>query len=174
MKRFIPPIAGKRIRLRLLEEADLMMTLAWRNQDHIRSWFIHSDIITPEQHTHWFQQYIGRDDDFVFVIEETQTLKKPIGQISLYRIDWNTSEAEFGRLMIGDEQATGRGLAYEATTLLVEFGFRELGLHHIYLEVFQHNTSAIAVYEKCGFQATESIGVTTQMSVFPNILRGLS
>ena len=55
------------------------MTLAWRNQDHIRRWFLTSDLISPEQHRAWFEQYQDRDDDFVFVIEETETLKpRPI------------------------------------------------------------------------------------------------
>ncbi len=68
-KRLIPPIVGERVRLRLLEEADLPRTLAWRNQDHIRRWFVHSDVISPEQHRRWFGAYRERDDDFVFVVE---------------------------------------------------------------------------------------------------------
>ena len=52
-KRIIAPLVNGRVRLRLLEEADLPMTLAWRNQDHIRKWFFHSDVITPEQHRRW-------------------------------------------------------------------------------------------------------------------------
>jgi len=50
------------------------MTRAWRNQDHIRKWFFHSDPITTEQHLAWWQRYQDRDDDFVFIIEETETL----------------------------------------------------------------------------------------------------
>ena len=60
-----------RIRLRLLEEQDLPQTLAWRNQDHIRRWFFSSERLTPEQHAGWFARYRQRDDDFVFIIEET-------------------------------------------------------------------------------------------------------
>jgi hypothetical protein len=81
------------------------MTLAWRNQDHIRTWFFHSDVITPEQHRRWFDAYRGRDDDFVFVIEETEELRRPVGQVALYYIDWEPGTAEYGRLMIGDTDA---------------------------------------------------------------------
>ena len=88
-KRLIPRLLGDRVTLRLLEEADLPRTLAWRNQNHIRRWFVRSDIITPNQHRQWFEAYRQRDDDFVFVIEETRELRKTIGQVSLYRVDWD-------------------------------------------------------------------------------------
>ena len=118
-KRHVAPLVRGRVRLRLLEEGDLPMTLAWRNQDHIRQWFFHSDLITPEEHRRWFEQYRDRDDDFVFVIEETETLKRPVGQVALYHVDWVARRAEFGRLMIGDAEATGLGLARLATRRLV-------------------------------------------------------
>lgn len=97
-----------RVRLRLLEESDLSMTLAWRNQDHVRKWFFHSDIIAADQHRRWFEQYRDRDDDFVFVIEEAETLRRAIGQASIYNIDWAARRAEFGRLLIGDPEGGGR------------------------------------------------------------------
>src|SRR5262245_27558728 len=87
-KRSIAPLVNGRVRLRLLEEEDLPLTLVWRNQDENRQWFFSSDIIAPEQHRRWFDQYRDRDDDFVFVIEEIDTLKRPVGQLSLYRIEW--------------------------------------------------------------------------------------
>lgn len=153
MKRQIKPLVGDHIRLRLIEEADLPMTLAWRNQDHIRKWFIHSDTLTMEQHTNWFHKYQERENDFLFIIEAKHLNNKPVGQISLYSIDWEKKEAEFGRLMIGEADAIGKGLARTATALLVNFGIQELGLERIYLEVYENNASAIAIYEKCGFEA---------------------
>jgi RimJ/RimL family protein N-acetyltransferase len=149
-KRPIAPLVNGRVRLRLLEEADLPMTLAWRNQDHIRTWFFSSDLISPEQHRAWFQQYKDRDDDFVFVIEETETLKRPVGQSSLYHIDWAADHAEFGRLMIGDGEARGLGLARLATERLVDEAQR-WGLRELTLEVLESNQRAVAVYVACGF-----------------------
>lgn len=150
-KRRIEPLVNGRIRLRLLEEADLPMTLAWRNQDHIRRWFLNSDVITPEQHAAWYAAYQDRDDDFVFVIEETATLGRPVGQVALYRIDWARRTAEFGRLLIGDAGAAGKGIATLATKCLVELALGAWGLRDVVLEVREENTRAIAVYLACGF-----------------------
>jgi diamine N-acetyltransferase len=150
-KRTIAPLAGGRIRLRLLEEADLPTTLAWRNQDDIRRWFFTSAVITPEQHRAWYDAYRTRDDDFVFVIEEIGELNRPVGQVALYRIDWNERRGELGRLMIGDRDAQGRGLARMATMRLVDEALNGWRLREVYLECVPDNSRALAVYKACGF-----------------------
>ena len=153
-KRHLGPLVNGRVRLRLLEEADLPMTLAWRNQDHIRKWFLHSDLISVEQHREWYAQYKGRDDDFVFIIEETESLKRPVGQVALYRIDWQAGRAEFGRLIVAGEDARGLGLARLATARLVAEAHGALGLADVYLTVLENNHAALRVYEACGFHVT--------------------
>jgi diamine N-acetyltransferase len=154
IKRTIPPIENDAVRLRLLQPDDLPLTLAWRNQDHIRRWFFYSDKLTPEQHQGWFEKYRQRDDDFVFIIESLE-LARSVGQVALYGIDWEKRRAEFGRLMIGDPAAAGKGLAQSATRLALQVGIETLGLDEIYLEVFADNSAAIKVYEKAGFAITE-------------------
>lgn len=159
----VPPLAGDRVRLRLLEEADLPCTLAWRNQPHIRRWFVDGQSITVEQHHRWFASYRERDNDFVFVIEETGPPSRPVGQVSLYRIDWTRRRAEFGRLMIGEADATRRGLAREATALLLDHAATAWGIREIELEVFADNAPAIALYAATGFRACEAGGPLLRM-----------
>jgi len=156
MKRPVPPFQGGGVRLRLLEEGDLPLTLAWRNQDHIRRWFFTPEVISPEQHRAWFEKYLERDDDFVFVIEETEELRRPVGQVALYRVDWEAGRAEYGRLLIGDSAAAGKGLARRATSLLLREALGRWGLDAIHLEVRADNAKAIAVYDACGFRVTTS------------------
>ena len=153
-KSSIPPILGKRIRLRMLEESDLPMTLRWRNQEHIRKWFFTPDLINAEQHRAWFESYREQDDDYVFIIEETLSLHRPVGQVALYHIDWLAKRAEFGRLMIGEPDAAGTGLAREATRLLVNHALNSWELDEVYLEMFEDNVRALAIYTGCGFEIT--------------------
>jgi diamine N-acetyltransferase len=152
MKRWIDPVEGDSVRIRLLMEDDLMMTLAWRNQNHIRKWFIHSDVITPDQHYEWFHEYSERDNDFVFIIEEIKDLQKPIGQVSIYNIDWDEKSAEFGRLLIGEDDAIGRGLACAASKIILEIGQRHLGIAKYHLLVKKNNYAAIKLYKNLGFE----------------------
>jgi len=75
----------------------------------------------------------------------------PVGQISLYGIDWQVDSAEYGRLMIGYQAAQGKGYAKQSTRLLVEFGLERMGLKEIHLEVKEDNAPAIAIYKAIGF-----------------------
>ena len=163
-KRHIPPLQAPRVRLRLLEERDLPRTLAWRNQDHIRRWFLFSERITREQHSAWFARYRQRDDDFVFIIEETGGGLRPIGQAALYNVDWLNGTAEFGRLMIGEADAAGRGLAREAANAVLALAIGQLGLKEIHLEVVPGNEQAIRVYQECGFEVIGSTEKILRMS----------
>ena len=165
MKRHIAPLATEGARLRLLEERDLALTRAWRNQDQIRRWFLMSKPITPEQHQEWFRLYRDRDDDFVFVIEETEVLRRPVGQVALYHVDWLRGRAEFGRLMIGEEKARGLGLARRVMKLLIDHAFGPLGLRELYLECLNDNHRALAVYADSGFKVVGQRGPVTLMAI---------
>jgi diamine N-acetyltransferase len=161
-KRCIPPNEKDGVRLRLLEQTDLEMTLSLRNEN--RSWFSNSNFLSMATHHSWFKQYIGRDDDFIFIVELLSEGIEPVGQISLYRIDWEQQEAEFGRLVI-DERFRQKGIAQEATGLLLEYARNMLGIKRIYLEVLKSNFPAISLYSKFGFVQTAVQGDKIQMTL---------
>lgn len=164
-KRIVQPIESNTVRLRLLEEADLEMTLGWRNQDEVRKWFYTSSVLTFEQHRNWvMNSYMPRDNDFIFVIE-SKIHGWPVGQISIYDIDFEKRRGEYGRVMIGEAAASGKGLAREATRLILEFAFEVLGLDEVYLSVFASNERAIALYKACGFSVDGEEDGSLKMSI---------
>jgi len=164
-KQTLAPLIGDGIRLRLLQAEDLATILAWRNREDTRHQFIHSEIITWENHLSWWEGYKSKANDFVFIIEETQQLNRPVGQVSLYNMDLEKSEAEYGRLMIGDNEARGKGLARRATGLLISWAFNSVDLKRIYLEVFMNNTVAVNLYRRCGFVPYGKRGELCLMSI---------
>jgi RimJ/RimL family protein N-acetyltransferase len=89
----------------------------------------------------------------------------PVGQISLYHIDWPTKKAEFGRLMIGEPSAAGKGLAIAATQLIIKFAFEDLQLEEVYLEVYADNKKAIHIYKDAGFSITDTVKDVVKMSL---------
>ena len=151
IKASLTALAGVGFSLRLLCADDLTTTLTWRNREDIRHHFIESDPISRERHVAWWEEYRTKGNDFVFIIVEKEKLNRSVGQVSLYHIDLERSEAEYGRLMIGDDEARGRGLAGRATEVLVTWAFNSLGIKRIYLEVFKDNTIAVNLYRRCGF-----------------------
>jgi RimJ/RimL family protein N-acetyltransferase len=153
MKRHIEPYRHKRIILRLLTSKDLPKTMAWRNQEEVRRWFNYSKLITDSEHRAWFEKYSELDDDFVFVVSRTDNGEDQIGQVSVFKIDWENKIGEVGRLMIGELDALNQGFGSEAFEALVLFTSEKLGLKNLTLEVFETNTRAIPIYVKMGFRA---------------------
>ena len=139
------------VRLRPVGPLDLELIRNWRNQDHIRRFFLQQEIIESSQQLLWFHEYLKKNDDLMFIIEETEELKRSVGTVALYDIDLKALEAEFGRFMLGDMQARGRGIGQNVLKQISEFGFTEFGLNRINLEVLADNKKAIKLYEKCGF-----------------------
>ena len=101
-------------------------------------------------HEEWFESMLrGRNDTVFFVIEDIET-SQAIGTCQLLNINWVHRNAEL-QIRIGEPAFHGKGYGSEAIQQLVDFGFRDLHLHRIFLHVFVSNTRAIKAYEKCGF-----------------------
>jgi RimJ/RimL family protein N-acetyltransferase len=73
-----------------------------------------------------------------------------LGEVVLFELDEDSESMQFRIALVGPS-AFGRGYGTEATRLVRDFAFEQLGLHRLFLEVFDHNPRARRVYEKCGF-----------------------
>lgn len=82
---------------------------------------------------------------------ETAVENRYVGNAFLRKINLLDRNAEFG-IFIGPPELWGKGLGGEATRLMLQYGFKEIGLHRIWLIVFPFNERAIRCFEKCGFK----------------------
>ena len=76
--------------------------------------------------------------------------ERPIGEASLASIDRAHGSAEVG-IFIGEPGEWGKGYGTDAVNALVDFGFGELRLERIWLNVWTENERARRSYEKAGF-----------------------
>lgn len=152
---------GGGIRLRPLEQADLPMTLAWRNRDDVRIWFKSSAPLAAEQHAAWFAAYLGKAGDHVFIVEHHG---RPVGQVAIYAIDAEAGTAEIGRFVVAPG-AGGKGHMRAAISGLMALARREWTLRRLYLEVFAHNERAIRLYRSLGFAFDREADGMLHMSV---------
>jgi RimJ/RimL family protein N-acetyltransferase len=148
MKPVLQTFGNDIVQLRLITEADLDMTMAWRNRDDVRIWFKNSQVITPDRHRAWFADYSVKEDDFVFVVEAG---RRPVGQVAVYRINWVDGIAEVGRFLVAPE---AMGLRYIglACAELLHFCSATLNLKSVFLEVKENNERAIRIYARNGFR----------------------
>jgi RimJ/RimL family protein N-acetyltransferase len=56
------------------------------------------------------------------------------------------------RILIGHPEALGHGIGTDATRLVVDWGFKRLNAHRIWLGVNAENVGAVKCYEKVGFK----------------------
>lgn len=72
-----------------------------------------------------------------------------LGTISLKDVNQTDRNAEYAICL--RKCAWGKGIGTRATEEILRFGFEELKLHRIALNVLAENKTAIHLYEKCGF-----------------------
>lgn len=98
----------------------------------------------------WLEFHRKRNDEVVWAVVEHET-KRCVGHVGLYQIDYRIRMAEFA-IMLGDRTIWGRGLGKDCTRVVLDFGFRELNLNRIHLNVLATNERAIRLYHSLGFQ----------------------
>ncbi|HPC82455.1 MAG TPA: GNAT family N-acetyltransferase [Thermoanaerobaculaceae bacterium] len=163
MKRNVPPLLGERVRLRLLREEDLPLTLAWRNADCNRMWFFDSEPIDWERHLAWFSRYRERDDDFLWIIETLEE-GRPVGQVSIYDIDWASGRAEFGRLLVGEPAARGKGFAKDAVKAATTYAVETWRLREICCHIRYDNAASRATMAAAGYTLVDADGLLVRMA----------
>ncbi len=77
-----------------------------------------------------------------------------IGFVGLFSISQRHRNAEFAIMIDPGQQ--GNGYAEPATRLAVDYAFKTLNLHKLFLHADKVNEKAIHIYEKVGFQ-TEGV-----------------
>jgi RimJ/RimL family protein N-acetyltransferase len=78
----------------------------------------------------------------------TESGGEALGRIGLFEV--RDGVAEVGIIMRRD--ATGRGFASTALSLVIEHGFGPLGLHRIAADIDPDNTNSISLFLRAGFQ----------------------
>ena len=133
------------ITLRTFECEDIPLKVEWINSSNNNK-FLHYNIpITVSGTQSWFY---NKDINRLDCIIEYNDI--PVGIIGLLNIDDLNKKAEY-YITIGEIRVKRHGVATKATQALLQYGFNELGLKKIYLNVDEENEAARRLYEKCGF-----------------------
>lgn len=133
--------------IRKFERSDIPKKVEWINNP-ANNQFLHYDIpICVEKTEKWFDSHKGDNTRFDAVIEVDGV---PVGTIGLLCIDEKNSKAEY-YIALGDTNYKGKGVAKEASKLILNYGFENLGLNRIYLFTEAENVSAQKLFERVGF-----------------------
>ena len=145
---------GALVRLTAEDPATLASAFASWNRDSEYSRLLDSD-----PHHMWsakkIKEYIEKDmekeppEEYFF---QVRTLEQDclIGFVGLFPI-WAHQNAWVG-IGLGERAYWGKGYGTDAMRLALRFGFMELNLNRVTLNVFEYNPRAIRSYEKAGFR----------------------
>lgn len=141
---------GEHVQLRPLRREDSALLYQWIVDRELLILNAPYLPVSQPDHEAWIESMLVKRTDLVlFVIEDLAT-DHAIGTCQLFNINWVHRNAEL-QIRIGDNGSRSKGWGSEAIKLLVNFGFKDLNLHRIYLHVFATNERAIRAYKKCGF-----------------------
>lgn len=132
--------------IRDFSKKDIENKVRWIN-DPENNLYLHYDLpLEYDKTLNWFLSK-NNQNRCDCIIEYSDN---PIGLIGLLNIDRTNLKAEF-YICIGENEYKGRGFAKKSSSLLIEYGFNELGLNKIYLNVDSNNVSACRLYNSLGF-----------------------
>ena len=143
-------IDGERVRLRPMADGDTDEVVRMRSEPDVLGQLFSAAPPTRESHRRWLDAVRASDDRQEFMIVD-RVSGRSVGTIGLSHIDRRHRRAEYG-ILIGEADARGKGLASEASRLLLDHAFRTLALNRVYLHVFSDNEPAIRLYERVGFR----------------------
>lgn len=136
------------ISIRKFSEQDVSLKVRWIN-DPRNNRYLHYDLPLEEEKTlRWFHANKARSDRYDAVIEMDG---EPVGVIGLLGIDHQNGKAEY-YITLGEEKAKGKGVAAQASKLLLKVAFEELCLNRLYLYTETENLTAQRLFERIGFQ----------------------
>ncbi len=147
-------IKGKKVGLRSVEKQDLPFLRDWRNIVEFRKNFREVRELSLTDQEAWFDHLLKtKHINYMFTIVDLNT-NKPIGAAGLLYINWVIRSADFS-FYIGEneEYIDDKGIAEDATELLINYGFNSLNLHKIWMELYEFDTAKLDFFiKKFGFK----------------------
>jgi len=145
---YFKKMTGKKCYLAPIDLNDLEKYTEWLNDKEITKHLIlYSHVISIENEK-VFLEKLAKMHTYSIIDNETNEL---IGNCGLGDMDHLNQTAEAG-IFIGNKNFWDKGYGTEALSLLLDYGFKALNLHNIFLRVYSFNERGKRSYEKIGFK----------------------
>jgi RimJ/RimL family protein N-acetyltransferase len=142
-------LRSQRVRLVPIGPEHQDATRAWANDPELRRRILRVSDVSEEDQRRWLERVRAAEDRLVLAIERAED-GTHVGNTGFSFLDATHRRGEFW-ILIGRLDDRGRGLGAECLALMLEHGFRALGLHKVHLVVATDNERAIRLYERFGF-----------------------
>lgn len=145
-------IEGERVYLEAIERKDLSTLMEWRNREDFRKYFREYKDINTEMQNKWFETSVLNDNSTIMFSIKSIESNELLGCCGLCYINWIHRNADLS-IYIGYENVyiDEGGFAEESCDLLLKYGFKQLGLHKIWTEIYEFDEKKKKLYDKLNF-----------------------
>jgi UDP-4-amino-4,6-dideoxy-N-acetyl-beta-L-altrosamine N-acetyltransferase len=144
-------ILGNNVTLLPFDEKWLGLVHKWINQPEVRSGTGSEGPVSDYEHQRWYKRLMLDSSQRVYLIGQGRGEQAaPVGLVGLKEIEGRSRSAEYW-IYIGNLAVWRKGVAGEATRMILDYAFNVLNLHRIFLRVHATNCAAVALYHKLGF-----------------------
>lgn len=136
---------------RLLKPSDLSCFKEWLKEEEVIRYSLTEfhKLNKTEDVVRWFSKMLTSDRSISIGL--TNKGGQLIGYAGLSSVNSIDKNAEYF-ILIGDRSYWNKGIAKVVTKDIVEYGFKYLGLHRIFLTASSENLGALKAYKSAGFK----------------------
>lgn len=132
-------LKGKNIYLRALTEADIEGNYSyWLNDNEIVQFNSHGRFPQTSEKLREYLKIVSNSNSMLVLAVIDNLTEKHIGNISLQSINWIDRNAEIA-FLLGEKDFWGKGIMFDAGSVLIRHGFKTLNLHRIYCGTSSEN-----------------------------------
>lgn len=142
-------ILGKLVGLRAVEREDLTSFRDWRNIVDFRKCFREVRELSLADQNSWFDSLQStKHINFMFTIVDLKT-NTPIGAAGILYVNWINRSGDFS-FYIGENEVyiDEDGIAQEAADLLLNYGFNNLNLNKIWMELYEFDLKKLTFFKE--------------------------
>jgi RimJ/RimL family protein N-acetyltransferase len=138
--------------LRAFEPDDYILINKWRkNTDTFKLTMANKRFISKEREKAWVLERSLNDKIEMYFSICLKENNEMIGYIAIKEMDWINRSAQWGGVTIGELNYRGKGYAFQATLLMLNHVFNELGLNRFYGYWLASHLPSINLALKIGF-----------------------
>ena len=135
-------ITRNNIGLRAVEKRDLEILKDWRNIPSFRKNFREVRELNSQNQENWHNKLNSSSNEFMFIFEDIEK-NIPVGAGGLLYINWIIRSADFSFYIGHDEGYIDEKYAIDAASLLIQYGFNNLNLNKIWMELYEFDHKKI-------------------------------
>jgi RimJ/RimL family protein N-acetyltransferase len=145
-------LKGNFVGLRAIERADLSILLEFRNDPEYRRYFREYRELSMANQNAWYEETVMKDPKTImFSIIELES-NRLLGACGLCYIDWANKNADFSIYIGADNLYIDDKFAPDAALIMARYGFKELGLHRLWAEIYDFDDLKQIFFENVGFK----------------------